>query len=666
VLIANDITHEAGSFGTQEDMLFHHASLYARARGLPRVYLAANSGARIGLAREVMSCFKAAWVDESDVTKGYHYLYVSGEDAEKLRDAIVTTPVPSPSGDGSMHHQIVDIIGQGRDLGVENLRGSGCIAGETVRAYEKSFTLTYVTGRTVGIGAYLVRLGQRTIQKASSAPIILTGHAALNKLIGSKVYSSNAQLGGPKVMYRNGVSHQVVSNDLAGCRAVLRWLSYVPRTRGAPLPHRPPLPNDPVTRPVQFTPSSTAYDPRHLIAGQSQTHADGTKSWVSGFFDRGSWTESLAAWAQTVVVGRARLGGLPIGVIIAETRSVTSTTPADPAAPDSQEQRITQAGQVWYPDSAYKTAQALRDFHGEGLPVMIFANWRGFSGGQRDMFDEVLKFGSYIVEALVAYTRPVFVYIPPAGELRGGAWVVVDPTINMQAMEMYAAPSSRGGVLEPSGLASIKFKRADMIAAAHRLDSKLKQLDADLAAAADADTQKAVKAAISAREAALLPVYVQLSHSFADLHDTPGRMLAKGAIRRVVEWRDARRVFAHRLRRRLMEMSLVDDILLHRPDMGREEAVELSKQWLSPATSHGGMGADEEDEAVVSWIRANSAALQAALKAQHAKYVASQVVSMGRDDPDAVVTGVFQMLRALPSEQRDAVLDKLRQGVLFG
>ena len=30
----------------------------------------------------------------------------------------------------------------------------------------------------------------------------------------------------------------------------------------------------------------------------------------------------------------------------------------------------------------------------EGLPCIIFANWRGFSGGQRDMFDEVLKVGS--------------------------------------------------------------------------------------------------------------------------------------------------------------------------------------------------------------------------------------------------------------------------------
>ena len=78
-----------------------------------------------------------------------------------------------------------------------------------------------------------------------------------------------------------------------------------------------------------------------------------------------------------------------------------------------------QAGQVWFPDSAYKTAQAIRDFDTEGLPLIVFANWRGFSGGQRDMFDEVLKYGAYIVDALVAYKRPIFVYIPPKGELRG-------------------------------------------------------------------------------------------------------------------------------------------------------------------------------------------------------------------------------------------------------
>ena len=53
------------------------------------------------------------------------------------------------------------IIGQINGIGVENLRGSGLIAGETSRAYDETFTLSYVTGRSVGIGAYLNRLGQR-------------------------------------------------------------------------------------------------------------------------------------------------------------------------------------------------------------------------------------------------------------------------------------------------------------------------------------------------------------------------------------------------------------------------------------------------------------------------------------------------------------------------
>ncbi|MCQ4974592.1 hypothetical protein NE662_10270, partial [Bifidobacterium pseudocatenulatum] len=65
----------------------------------------------------------------------------------------------------------------------------------------------------------------------------------------------------------------------------------------------------------------------------------------------------------------------------------------------------------------FKTAQAINDFNnGEQLPMMILANWGGFSGGQRDMFNEVLKYGSFIVDALVDYKQPIIIYIPPTHE----------------------------------------------------------------------------------------------------------------------------------------------------------------------------------------------------------------------------------------------------------
>jgi acetyl-CoA carboxylase / biotin carboxylase 1 len=63
----------------------------------------------------------------------------------------------------------------------------------------------------------------------------------------------------------------------------------------------------------------------------------------------------------------------------------------------------------------------------------------------------------FTLPALVSYKQPVFVYIPPGCELRGGAWVVVDPTINADVMEMYADPTARGGVLEPSGIGAYSF-----------------------------------------------------------------------------------------------------------------------------------------------------------------------------------------------------------------
>lgn len=63
-----------------------------------------------------------------------------------------------------------------------------------------------------------------------------------------------------------------------------------------------------------------------------------------------------SGWGKTVITGRARLGGINVGVIAVETRSVFAEIPADPAAPDSQAKCIQQAGQVWYPDSAYKVS----------------------------------------------------------------------------------------------------------------------------------------------------------------------------------------------------------------------------------------------------------------------------------------------------------------------
>jgi acetyl-CoA carboxylase/biotin carboxylase 1 len=612
-LIANDITHNAGSFGTREDVVFKLASEYAREKRIPRLFIAANSGARIGLAESVKKVFKVAFKDPSKPENGFDYLYVSKQDYEALtvdKEYIIAEP---GTLNGQDIYRITDIIGSEPDLGVENLKGSGLIAGETSIAYDEIFTMTLVLGRSVGIGAYLVRLGQRTIQRTSASPIILTGYQALNKLMGTDVYATNDQLGGPGIMYPNGISHLAEPDHLSAVKSAIDWLSYVPSARGGLLPVTDIRGIDEIERPITFTPvSGTPYDPRVLLAGGD----DDNGVWQTGFFDRGSFTETLAGWAKTVVVGRARLGGIPMGVVITENRSAENVKPADPADLKASEAVIQEAGCVWFPNSAYKTAQAINDFRTEDLPLIVFANWRGFSGGQRDMFDEVLKYGSLIVDAFVSYEQPVFVFIPPFAEIRGGAWVVLDASINANVMEMYAAAgTARGGVLEANGAASVKYRTKDLITTMHRLDEKLIELDAQLSSNKLSDSDRATcEENMASRERALLPVYAQISVQFCELHDTPGRMEAVGVIERQVEWAESRSFFYWRLRRKLAEFDVRKKII-EGSQVGRGvkaptplEATALMKQWFveSPGMTK---ALWDDDKVMLSWMGQNHASL---------------------------------------------------------
>ncbi|KAI7874489.1 acetyl-CoA carboxylase [Lichtheimia hyalospora FSU 10163] len=656
VVIANDITFKIGSFGVAEDHVFYKASELARKLGVPRIYLSANSGARIGLADELISQFKAAWKDPSNPAAGFKYLYLTPETyqaiAAQQTNGQKSVNVEEIEDEGEKRCRITDVIGYTDGLGVENLRGSGLIAGATARAYDDIFTITLVTCRSVGIGAYLVRLGQRAVQNEGQ-PIILTGAPALNKVLGREVYTSNLQLGGTQIMYKNGVSHLTAENDLEGVGKIVQWLSFVPSVRGAPVITR--IGADPIDREIEYTPPKGPSDPRLFLNGKEE---DGR--WLSGFFDRDSFVETLSGWARTVVVGRARLGGIPMGVVAVETRSVENIIPADPANAESTEQVVMEAGGVWYPNSAYKTAQAINDFNkGEQLPLMIFANWRGFSGGQRDMYNEVLKYGAQIVDALSNYKQPVFVYLVPNGELRGGAWVVIDTTINQEMMEMYADTQARGGVLEPEGIVEIKYRKPQLLATMERLDEKYASLKRQLSECTDESKTAEIKKQLETREQELLPVYQQIAIQFADLHDRAGRMEAKGVIRKPLEWRYARQYFYWRVRRRLAHEYTIRKMADAAPRLSRDQMSSLIKQWFYDAADNGHVNWEDDDRLIAEWFDNHATHVDQRIAKLKSEATKEQLVLLGTTDQEAVVEGFSKLMETMSPEARKEILRKL-------
>lgn len=119
-------------------------------------------------------------------------------------------------------------------------------------------------------------------------------------------------------------------------------------------------------------------------------------------------------------------------------------------------------------------------------------------------------------------------------------------------MEMYADSTARGGVLEPGGIVEVKYRKKDLLKTMHRVDPILRELDEQVKAfkatqpARERSSSitpvqpvperekpkelKELETKIQERENLLLPMFHQVSIHFADLHDTPERMLEKGAI----------------------------------------------------------------------------------------------------------------------------------------
>lgn len=234
--------------------------------------------------------------------------------------------------------------------------------------------------------------------------------------------------------------------------------------------------------------------------------------------------------------------------------------------------------------------------------------------------------------------------------------VVVDPTINPECMEMYADEDSRGGVLEPEGIVNIKFRRDKQLETMARLDPTYAELKASLLdKSLTQDQQSDIKVKMSEREQLLLPVYSQISLQFADLHDRAGRMQAKGTIRQPLVWKNARRFFYWRLRRRLNEEALIKKMANTSKDsMTRENSLQSLRAWT------GIQDFEQNDRAVATWYEENRKNVQAkmdGLKSEGAAYDIANLLSVNREGS---MKGLKQFLETMPIQEREEAFKYLK------
>lgn len=221
---------------------------------------------------------------------------------------------------------------------------------------------------------------------------------------------------------------------------------------------------------------------------------------------------------------------------------------------------------------------------------------------------------------------------------------------------MYADEDSRGGVLEPEGIVNIKFRRDKQLETMARLDPTYAELKASLLdKSLTQDKQSDIKVKMSEREQLLLPVYSQISLQFADLHDRAGRMQAKGTIRQPLVWKNARRFFYWRLRRRLNEEALIKKMASTSKDsMARENSLQSLRAWT------GIQDFEHNDRAVATWYEENRKNVQAkmdGLKSEGAAYDIANLLSVNREGS---MKGLKQFLETMPIQEREEAFKYLK------
>ncbi|KAG0417027.1 Acetyl-CoA carboxylase, partial [Dictyocoela roeselum] len=146
IFLIDDKTIFNGSYSYEELIFFYLISRECRKNDFLRIHIANNSGARVGIYDEII---------EKKIFKGVE----KGDKGDVKNDDFINdksvndNPLMERSGAIFQENKIISIFGN-TSSGPENLVFSALAANETVKAFNSIFTLTYVSGMSVGIGAY--------------------------------------------------------------------------------------------------------------------------------------------------------------------------------------------------------------------------------------------------------------------------------------------------------------------------------------------------------------------------------------------------------------------------------------------------------------------------------------------------------------------------------
>jgi propionyl-CoA carboxylase beta chain len=157
---------------------------------------------------------------------------------------------------------------------------------------------------------------------------------------------------------------------------------------------------------------------------------------LRGVIDRDSWFEVQPGWAQNIIVGFARLGGQPVGIVAQQPAVLAGALDID---------------------ASVKAARFVRTCDAFNVPLVTFVDVPGFLPGVGQEHGGIIRHGAKLLYAYCEATVPKLTVI--TRKAYGGAYDVMSSK-HIRGDLNLAWPSAEIAVMGPGGAVAIIFKDA--------------------------------------------------------------------------------------------------------------------------------------------------------------------------------------------------------------
>lgn len=307
--------------------------------------------------------------------------------------------------------------------GIASLKGYGDIFLRNTMASGVIPQISVIMGPCAGGGVYSPAITDFIFMTQSTGQMYITGPDVIRAVTGEEV--THDELGGAMAhATRSGVASFVVDGDEACLQEVRRLLSFLP-SNNMEDPPRMETGDDP----------QRADEELLTIVPDDPTRPYDMHDVIYHIVDNGDFMEVHAQWAQSVLVGFARMAGRTVGIVA--------------------NQPLHLAG-VLDIESSRKAARFVRFCDAFNIPIVTLVDVPGYLPGTAQEYGGIITHGAKLLYAYSEATVPKVTVI--LRKAYGGAYIVMGSK-HLRADINYAWPTAEVAVMGPDGAVNIVFRR---------------------------------------------------------------------------------------------------------------------------------------------------------------------------------------------------------------